>query len=79
MHYAHVHDSRAWGEHLAEIRRNAGLTQVDVAERSGIDQGTISRWEQGKRVPDIAQVTRLAEALGCTIADLLINGNGEAA
>jgi DNA-binding XRE family transcriptional regulator len=49
--------------HLKQLRSAAGLTQADLAERCGIDTPEISKYENGHRVPTLATIERLAEAL----------------
>lgn len=51
-------------ERLAEIRKSKGLTQAALAERLGVEQPTVQRWEAGKREPDLTQLMELAAALG---------------
>ncbi len=59
---------------LGFYRTKAGLTQNELAQRSGIDQGAISRVEKG--VSDFygQRWKSLAEALGCTVDELLAKG-----
>ena len=49
---------------LIEARAEQGLTQKDLAERSGIQQADISRVERGKGNPGIKTLQRLANAMG---------------
>jgi transcriptional regulator with XRE-family HTH domain len=51
------------GENLAKARAQQGLSQAAVAARSQLDQARISYFEQGKRVPTLDQLLRLAQAL----------------
>ena len=53
-----------FGMDLLEARQRAGMTQAQVAETSGVDQGDISRIEHGRMIPETATLARLAEALG---------------
>ena len=58
-------DSRAFGARLRAVRRSAGLSQQELAERSGLSIRTISNLERGRtRWPFPASVHRLADALG---------------
>lgn len=63
-------DAKYLPARLRELRTAAGLTQAGLAEKSGLSQNGISHWEQGDRVPGIAQAIALAEALGVTVDDL---------
>jgi transcriptional regulator with XRE-family HTH domain len=57
---------------LRELRERAGLTQVELAERSGIHQSHISRIETGFVVrPSFDVVSKLAAALGVPTDDFL--------
>ena len=62
---------RAWEESNAQIlldaRKNAGLTQQDLADRIGADKGYISRIERGLTVPTVATLYKIASAMGLTI------------
>jgi transcriptional regulator with XRE-family HTH domain len=57
-------DAKTFGARLREMREKAGLTQKELAEKTGIGQASISSWEQGLREPLIGNVPILAEALG---------------
>jgi transcriptional regulator with XRE-family HTH domain len=62
---------RLVGENFARLRRERGLTQEQVAERSGFGQQYISGLERGKRNPTIVSVFELAQALGVDYLALL--------
>lgn len=55
---------------IKELRKKAALTQAELAEAVGVTQSTVSQWESGKAVPDTLKLPKLAEVLGCGIADL---------
>jgi ribosome-binding protein aMBF1 (putative translation factor) len=48
---------------VVELRENHGLTQVELAQRSGINQADISRIERGSAMPNERTLIRIAEAL----------------
>ena len=52
---------------ILNARINAGLTQVELSERTGISQADISRLESGTRNPSLALLKRLAEAMDSTL------------
>ena len=52
---------------ILDARINAGLTQHELSERSGISQADISRLEKGTRNPSVALLKRLAEAMNSTL------------
>lgn len=51
------------GTNLREAREKLGLTQEQVAERSGVHATEVSRIEAGKRDPQVSTLRRLAEAV----------------
>ena len=57
---------------LIKARKEAGLTQRKLAEKTGISQADISRLENGVRNPSIALLNRLAVALDATLKIELI-------
>ena len=58
------------GQRIKEARKNAGLTQRELAEKSGTATGTIQQYELGKRQPRLKQLLRIAETLGVNAFDL---------
>jgi DNA-binding XRE family transcriptional regulator len=48
---------------IIDLRRKHGLTQTELAERCGIDQGDISRIERGSTSPTARTLQRIAEVL----------------
>jgi transcriptional regulator with XRE-family HTH domain len=59
------------GKNLRAARKKLGLTQEDVAERSGVQAGEVSRIERGKRDPQVSTVERLAAAVEVPPGQLL--------
>lgn len=62
---------RGLGVRVAELRRAAGLTQVELAKSSAVHFMTISRLERGTQNVSVAVVWRLAHALGVEVSNLL--------
>ncbi len=62
---------QAWEEYNAQIlldaRKNAGLTQTELAKRIGADKSYISRVERGLTVPTVATLYKIVAAMGLTI------------
>jgi ribosome-binding protein aMBF1 (putative translation factor) len=52
---------------LAELREKQGLTQLELASRTGIPQSQISRIEHGSISPTASTLARLADALGADL------------
>lgn len=59
------------GENTARIRKEKGLTQEALAEKSGLSQQYISGLESGHRNPTIVTLYELANALGVSHVDLV--------
>jgi len=60
-----------FGRNLAAVRREAGFTQDQLAAELYMDRATLSRLEQGHRIPRLDHVVRLAEGIGVQVRDLL--------
>lgn len=55
---------------LKAARVNAGLTQIQLANRVGTTKNTISNYERYITIPDMEMGKKIAEACGCTVNDL---------
>ncbi len=64
-------DTMKTGSYLAALRKGAGMTQQEVADRLGVSNKTVSKWESGGGFPDIAILPALAELYGVTADDIL--------
>jgi transcriptional regulator with XRE-family HTH domain len=60
-----------FGIRLREARERLGLTQEEVAQRSGVHATEVSRMEAGKRDPKISTLRRLAKAVEVKPGQLL--------
>jgi transcriptional regulator with XRE-family HTH domain len=63
--------NRAFGTALGEARREAGLSQEQLAHDCGSGRTYISELERGVKNASVAMVFRLAHALHCAPSDLL--------
>ena len=59
------------GTFIAELRKEQGLTQRQLAEQLLVSDKTISRWETGHGMPDLDNLEALADALDVSVAELL--------
>ena len=64
-------DQEKIGRFLGQVRREQGLTQEQLAQRLGVSQRTVSRWETGRNMPDISMLTALCAQLDITVAEML--------
>ena len=60
-----------FGPYLRDLRARRGLTQEQVAEALHVSGAAVSKWENGKCLPDLAKLETLAEVLGVGILDLM--------
>lgn len=59
------------GKKIAELRKEKGLTQKDLAEKLNVTDKAVSKWERGINFPELTVMENLAEALDTTVVDLL--------
>lgn len=64
-------DQMKTGGLIRTLRRRRGLTQLALAERLGVSDKAVSKWERGRGAPDIALFPSLSEALGVDTKALL--------
>ena len=65
----------AFAERLKELRKQAHLTQVELAKKLGIGQSSYADWERGKKKPTQENLVKIAQVLNVSI-DYLV-GNSE--
>jgi DNA-binding XRE family transcriptional regulator len=63
--------ARTFGQTLRDTRRQARVSQDDLAQRSGVDRSAISNYERGRREPNLRTIVKLARALDVEPASLL--------
>jgi transcriptional regulator with XRE-family HTH domain len=54
----------AFAEAIRQARKDAGLTQVELAERLGVTQNAVSHWERGLGLPEIRRIYRIERICG---------------
>lgn len=59
------------GKYIATCRKKNKLTQEQLAEKLNVTSKSISRWENGKTMPDVSLFNQLCKELNITINDLL--------
>ena len=60
------------GKFIAELRKEQNLTQEQLAEKLGVTSKSISRWENGKTMPDYAILKNLCQELQISINEFFI-------
>lgn len=58
-------------KNLEKLRKEAGMSQLELAEKLGVSQQTISKYEKGVREPDNATLVKLSEIFNCSTDYLL--------
>lgn len=56
---------------LKEARKNAGLTQIELAEKMCVSRQAITKWEAGKGIPDVDNLKTISKVLNVSIDFLL--------
>ena len=59
------------GTMIAELRKEHGMTQLELAEKMGVTDKAVSKWERDLSCPDINSIPTLAEILGVSVEDLM--------
>ena len=60
-----------YGEALKYQRETAGLSQLELANKTGISHQNINRWEKGEVLPNIDFCVKLADFYGITLDELV--------
>ena len=63
--------ARAFGINLARIRKENGMSQLELAEAMGLTQSRITEYETGKKMPRTKRLREFAELFKCSIRDLI--------
>lgn len=57
-------NDRVAGDLIAHIRQTSGLSQAELARRSGLQSSVLSAYEHGRRQPSVSALARIARAAG---------------
>lgn len=69
--------AKAFGEYLKSLLKEKGMTQAELARRTGVTEASVSRYISGQRSPRITQAYRMAWAIGIDMNTLIYLGKGE--
>lgn len=64
-------DKAKFGAFVAQLRKERGMTQKELAQKLYISDKAVSKWETGVNTPDVALLIPLAELLDVTVTELL--------
>ena len=59
------------GTMIAELRKQHGMTQLELAEKMGVTDKAVSKWERDLSCPDINSIPNLAEILSVSVEELM--------
>ena len=59
------------GTMIAELRKQHGMTQLELAEKMGVTDKAVSKWERDLSCPDINSIPNLAEILDVSVKELM--------
>ena len=59
------------GVMIASIRKERGMTQLELAEKMGVTDKAVSKWERDLSCPDVSSIPQLAEILGVSVDELM--------
>ena len=60
-----------FGNMVAVLRKEKGMTQLELAEKMGVTDKAVSKWERDLSFPDVSYIPKLAEILGVSVDELM--------
>ncbi|WP_270403608.1 helix-turn-helix domain-containing protein [Candidatus Collinsella stercoripullorum] len=63
--------AQSFGATIAALRKQKGMTQLELARQMGVTDKAVSKWERDLSFPDVASLPKLAEVLGTSVDELL--------
>ena len=64
-------DAKKFGTFIATLRKENGMTQVELAKKLQVTDKAVSKWERGLGFPDINTIEPLADALGVSVLEIM--------
>lgn len=64
---------------IKAAREKKGLSQKQLAQLLGVSQPTVSDWESGRKNPTLENLSKIADALGCSVDGLLFGAANDGA
>ena len=62
---------QTFGATISTLRKEKGMTQLDLARQMGVTDKAVSKWERDLSFPDVTSLAKLAEVLGTSVDELL--------
>lgn len=63
-------DQEKFGKFIKEIRKNNNLTQKELADKYGVTYQAVSKWENGKNMPDIMLIKQMSKDFNIELSDM---------
>ena len=64
-------NNQTFGATIAALRKAQGMTQLELAEKMGVTDKAVSKWERDLSFPDVSSLPKLAEIFGVTVDELM--------
>lgn len=64
-------NNEKFGQFLSEIRKEKSMTQKELADQLFVSDKTVSKWERGNSMPNVALLIPIADVFGITVTELL--------
>ena len=62
---------KTMGAMIAALRKEKGMTQLELAKELGVTDKAVSKWERDLSCPDISSIPKLAQVLGVSVEELM--------
>ncbi len=62
---------QSFGAMIAAMRKEEGMTQLELAEKMGVTDKAVSKWERDLSFPDVNSIPRLAEIFDVTVDEIM--------
>lgn len=63
--------TKTMGQTIAQLRKENNMTQLELAEKMGVTDKAVSKWERDLSCPDVNSIPKLAQTLGVSVEELL--------
>lgn len=64
-------NNQTFGATIAALRKAQGMTQLELAEKMGVTDKAVSKWERDLSFPDVSSLPKLAEIFGVSVDELM--------
>ena len=64
-------NKQTFGNMVATLRKQNGMTQLELAEKMGVTDKAVSKWERDLSFPDVNSIPKLAEIFDITVDELM--------